>query len=135
MTIPRIFTIATLALAAAVAHAAPGQEINLDGSAKVQGKKPTLATTANKQLTAASVPSVTTDPAGSVKAKAAADQAARNGRTQGRRLVVSRQNLKGDDAARAIQQQTNPNTIDHDTANGDIDHTEQVTNLKVQLKK
>jgi hypothetical protein len=135
MTIPRIFAIATLALAAAAAHAAPGQEINLDGSTKVQGKKPTLATTANRQLTAASVPSVTTDPAGSVKVKADADQAARNGRTQGRRLVVSRQNLKGDDAARAIRQQTNPNTIDHSTANGDIEHTEQVTNLKMQLKK
>jgi hypothetical protein len=129
-----MLAVVTLALAAA-AHAAPGPDVNLDGSPKVQGKKPTLATTANRQLTAASVPSVTTDPAGSVKVKADADLAARNGRTQGRRLVVSRQNLKGDDAALAIKRQTNPNTIDRATANGDIDHTEQVTNLKVQIKK
>jgi hypothetical protein len=135
MNTPRILAVALLAVAAASAHAAPGPDVNLDGSTKAPGKKPTLAAAANRQLTAASVPSVTTDPAGSVKVKADADQAARNGRTQGRRLVVSRQNLKGDEAARAIQQQTNPNTIDRATANGDIDHTQQVTNLKVQIKK
>ena len=51
------------------------------------------------------------------------------------RLHVERQNLKGPEAAKAIAQQTNPNTIDHDTAFGDKDHTQQVTNLKVTLKK
>lgn len=135
MNTPRILAVATLALAAAAAQAAPGQDVNLDGSARVNAKKPTLAATANRQLTAASVPSVKTDPAGSVKARADADIAARDARARGPRLVVSRQNLKGDDAARALRQQATPNTIDRATANGDIDHTEQVTNLKVTVKK
>ena len=134
MNTPRILAIAALALAAA-AHAAPGTDVNLDGSTKSRVKKPTLATAANRQLTAASVPSVQTDPQGSVAAKADADMVARDARARGPRLVVSRQNLKGDDAARAIQQQTTPNTIDRATAYGDKDHTEQVTNLKVTIKK
>ncbi len=48
---------------------------------------------------------------------------------------MQRQNLKGDDAKRAIAARTTPNTIDHDTAYGDMDHTEQVTDLKLTLKK
>jgi len=133
MTSPRFLAIAVLAVAAA-AHAAPGQDVNLDGSPKA-GKKPTLAANADRQLRAAEVPSVTTDPNGSVKQRADADIAARDARAHGRRLQVSRQNLKGDDAARAIQQQTTPNTIDRATAYGDKDHTEQVTNLRVTVKK
>lgn len=135
MNTPRIFAIATLALAAAAAHAAPGQDIDLDGSPKVHARKPTLAATANGQLNANDVPSVKTDPSGSVKAKADADIAARQGGRRGRHLAVSRENLKGDDAAHAIRQQTTPNTIDRATAYGDKDHTEQVTDLKVTIKK
>ena len=107
-----------------------------DDNAQPQ-KKPTLAATANTQLRESDVPSVKTDPQGaqSVKAQADADIAARNARDKSPRLVVKRENLKGNQAARAKLQQTNPNTIDHDTAYGDKDHTEQVTDLKVQLKK
>ena len=107
-----------------------------DDTAKPQ-KKPTLAATANTQLRESDVPSVKTDPQGaqSVKAQADADMAARDARDKGPRLVVKRENLKGNQAARAMQQRSNPNTIDRETANGDIDHTEQVTDLKVQLKK
>ena len=107
-----------------------------DDNAKPQ-KKPTLAATANTQLRESDVPSVKTDPQGaqSVKAQADADMAARNARDTGPKLVVKRENLKGNQAARAMQQRTNPNTIDHDTAYGDKDHTQQVTDLKVQLKK
>ncbi len=133
MNTPRFLAAVTLALLAAAVHAAPGQDVNLDGSAKPH-KKPTLASTANGQLRAADVPSVKTDPA-SVKAKADADIADRDARPRGRRLQVQRQNLKGDDAARALAQQATPNSIDRATANGDIDHTEQVTNLKITLKK
>ena len=94
-----------------------------------------MAAAANKQLREDEVPSVKAQPV-DVKSQADADIAARDARTKGRRLQVQRQNLKGDDAARAIAQQTTPNTIDHDTAyGGDKDHTEQVTNLKVQIKK
>ncbi len=101
------------------------------------GAKPTLAATTNDQLRQAAVPSVKTDPNGaqSVKAQADADLAARDDRDKGRRLQVQRENLKGNQAARAIQQQTNPNTIDHDTAYGDKDHTQQVTDLKISVKK
>ena len=133
MTTPRFLAAATLALLAAAVHAAPGQDVNLDGSAK-QAKKPTLAATANGQLRSADVPSVKTDPA-SVKAQADADMANRDARARGPRLQVQRQNLKGDDARRALAQQATPNSIDRATANGDIDHTEQVTNLKISVKK
>ncbi len=99
--------------------------------------KPTLATAADSQLRQEDVPSVRTDPQGaeSVKAKADADLAARNARDRAPRLQVRRENLKGNQAAAAIRQQTNPNTIDHDTAYGDKDHTEQVTDLRISVKK
>ncbi len=133
MTTPRFLAAATLALLAAAVHAAPGQDVNLDGSAR-PNKKPTLASTADGQLRAADVPSAKTDPA-SVKAKADADIAGRDARARGPRLQVQRQNLKGDAAARALARQATPNSIDRATANGDIDHTEQVTNLKITVKK
>ena len=122
---------ALLALGTA-AHAAPGQDVDLDGS--VKHKKPTLATTANRQLQQAAVPSTKAQPV-DVKAQADAEMASRDARSKGPRLQVQRQNLKGGDAAHAIAQQSTPNTIDHDTAYGDIDHTEQLTNLKISIKK
>ncbi len=125
----RFLAIAALAALGAAAHAAPGQ----DGAASAP-RKHTLANAANRQLRQDDVPSAKTEPVG-VKAQADADMAARDARAKGPRLVVHRQNLKGADAARAIRQQTTPNTIDRDTAYGDKDHTEQVTNLKVELKK
>lgn len=131
MSKTRFLAIAALAALGAAAHAAPGQD---GASAASAPRKHTLANTANRQLRSDDVPSVTTEPVG-VKAKADADMAARDARAKGPRLVVHRQNLKGADAARAIRQQTTPNTIDRDTAYGDKDHTEQVTNLKVELKK
>ena len=129
----RLCLAATLVALGAVAHAA---DTTTDAAAKAQGT-PSLAADANRQLRQNDVPSVKTDPQGaeSIKAKADADIASRNARDTGRRLQVKRQNLKGPAAAREIAQQANPNTIDHDTAYGDKDHTEQVTNLKVQIKK
>ncbi|MFL6695698.1 MAG: hypothetical protein ACJ8GJ_00940 [Vitreoscilla sp.] len=107
-----------------------------DDAGKPQAKS-TLATSANTQLRQADVPSVKTDPQGadSVKAKADADIAARNARDKAPRLQVRRENLKGNQAAQAIRQQTNPNTIDRDTAYGDKDHTQQVTDLRISVKK
>ena len=133
MNTPRFLATATLALLAAAVHAAPGQDVNLDGSTGAH-RKPTLSSTANHQLRTDDVPSVKTDPA-SVKTQADADIAARDARARGPRLQVQRQNLKGDDAARAMAQQATPNSIDRATANGDIQHTEQVTNLKISVKK
>ena len=114
-----------------------GSGVHAADDAAKPGSKPTLATTANTQLRQDDVPSVKSDPQGaqSVKAQADADIAARNARDKGPKLVVKRENLKGNQAARAMQQRANPNTIDHDIAYGDKDHTEQVTDLKVQLKK
>lgn len=113
------------------APAAPG-DIDLDGS--VKHNKPTLAANANTQLQQAAVPSAKTAPV-DVKAQADAEIAARQARSKGPRLQVQRQNLKGSDAAHAIARQTTPNTIDHDTAYGDIDHTEQLTDVKISVKK
>ncbi len=120
---------ASLLALGSVAHAA-------DNAAR-PARNLTLAASANSQLRQSDVPSVKTDPQGaeSVKAKADADLAARDARDRRPRLQVQRQNLKGLDAKRAIQAQTTPNTIDHDTAYGDKDHTEQVTNLKISVKK
>ena len=114
-----------------------GSGVHAADDAAKPAAKPTLATTANAQLRQADVPSVKTDPQGaqSVKAQADADMASRNARDKGPRLVLKRENLKGNQAARAMEQRANPNTIDHDIAYGDKDHTEQVTDLKVQLKK
>jgi hypothetical protein len=129
----RLCLAATFVALGAVAHAADTPA----AAAATAQAKPTLATDADRQLRQNDVPSVKTDPQGaeSIKAKADADIASRNARDTGRRLQVRRQNLKGPAAAREIAQQANPNTIDHDTAYGDKDHTEQVTNLKVQIKK
>jgi hypothetical protein len=132
MSTPRFLLAAALVAIAATAQAAPGQDVNLDGSTPT--KKPTLAGAANQQLRQENVPSVKTEPV-DVKAQADADIASRDARAKGPRLQVKRQNLKGADAAHAIAQQTTPNTIDHDTAYGDKDHTEQVTDLKITLKK
>jgi len=129
----RFLIAAALMAVGAAAQAAGGQDVNLDGSAQPHKKGP-LAAAAASQLRRDDVPPPTPQPVG-VKAQADADIAARDARAKGPRLKVQRQNLKGEDAARAIAAQRTPNTIDHDTAYGDKDHTEQVTNLKVQIKK
>ena len=125
----RILAAAALVALAGAAHAAPGPE----GDAKAQSKH-TLAHAAGKQLRRDDVPSARAEPV-DLKAQADADMAARDARAKGPRLRVQRQNLKGADAARAIRQRTTPNTIDRATAYGDKDHTEQVTDLKVTVKK
>jgi len=121
---------ALLALATAVHAADPAV-----GAASAPPDRATLAARASHQLRQADVPSAKIDPDTSLAARANADQAARAGADDRPRLHVERQNLKGPAAAKAIAQQTNPNTIDHDTAFGDKDHTQQVTNVKVTLKK
>jgi hypothetical protein len=133
MRLLRFLAAAGLVAAGATALAAGGRDVDTNGSAPPH-RKPTLATAVDHQLRANDVPSTRTDPA-SVKAQADADMAARDARAKGPRLKVQRQNLKGKDAARAIAAQTTPNTIDHDTAYGNKDHTEQVTNLKITVKK
>ena len=127
----KLMAAATLLALGAAASAAPGQDVNLDGSTQ-PNRKSTLAAAADRQLQADGVPSA---KAVDVKAKADADMAARDARAKGPRLEVRRQNLKGDAAAQAMRQQATPNSIDRATAYGDIDHTEQVTNLLVTLKK
>jgi len=126
-----ILTAAALLALGGGVHAADAAS----GAASAPRHAPTLAGAANRQLRSEDVPSVRTDPAGSLAAKADADQAARNADERRPRLQVRRQNLKGREAAKAIAQQTNPNTIDRATAYGDKDHTEQVTNLQVTVKK
>lgn len=128
---------ATLIAMSAIVHAAPpAQTVNLDGSVSAHSaaRKSSLAASANRALQAADVPSTKTDP-GSVKAAADADMAQRDKRASGPRLKAERQNLKGDAAAHAIAQEQTPATYDRSISMGDKDHTEQVTNLKVYIKK
>ena len=129
----RFLAAAALMAVGAAAQAAGGQDVNLDGSAQPHKKGP-LAAAAASQLRKDDAPPATTPPVG-VKAQADADIAARDARAKGPRLKVQRQNLKGADAAREIAARRTPNTIDHDTAYGDKDHTEQVTDLKISVKK
>jgi len=129
----RFLVAATLTAMGAAALAAGGQDVKLDGSAHPHKKGP-LAAAAASQLRKDDARPATTPPVG-VKAQADADIAARDARAKGPRLKVQRQNLKGEDAAREIAAQRTPNTIDHDTAYGDKDHTEQVTNVKISVKK
>jgi len=125
------------ALVLAASLMALGSAVHAADDPSPSPKKPTLATTAGTQLRQDDVPSVKSDPGSSqsIKAKADADLAARNARDKGPRLQVRRENLKGNQAARAMEQRANPNTLDHDIAYGDKDHTQQVTDLKVELKK
>ena len=129
MSPTRLLTAAALLALASAVHAA---DTPADAAS---APRHTLAARANHQLRQANVPSVRTDPDASLAARASADQATRATADDRPRLHVERQNLKGPAAAKAIAQQTNPNTIDHDTAYGDKDHTQQVTNLKVTLQK
>lgn len=131
MSPTRILTASALLALVTAVHAAD----TADAGASAPSHKATLAARASHQLREADVPSARTDADASLAAKANADQAARAAADDRPRLHVERQNLKGPAAAKAITQQTNPNTIDHDTAFGDKDHTQQVTNLKVTLKK
>jgi hypothetical protein len=135
MSTIRILGAAALLACAVAANAAPPATatVGLDGSASTH-KKATLAGVANRQLQANDVPSVKTEPV-DAKAQADADIARRGAAPKGRRLKVERQNLKGDAAAHVIAQQHNPSTYDRDISMGDKDHTEQVTNLKVTIKK
>ena len=106
--------------------------VNLDGSAVVHPVKgPTLAASANRALARDEVPSVRDEPV-DVKAQADADLARRDVQP---RLKATRENLKGDDAKHALAQQQKPSTYDRDIQMGDKDHTEQVTDVKVFVKK
>lgn len=126
---------ALVASGGAVNAAGSTQTINLDGSTRASAPRaPSLAASASSALEKANVPSTRTDPI-DVKTAADADMQRRDKRAVAPHLKAERQNLKGDDAARAIAQQQNPSTFDHTMANGDKDHTEQVTNLKIYLKK
>jgi hypothetical protein len=130
----RILKTAALLALVAGTHAVHAGDARADAASAPQHPA-TLATRADSQLRQADVPSVKTDPGSSLAARADADLASRAADDQRPRLHVERQNLKGRAAAKAIAQQTTPNTIEHDTAYGDKDHTQQVTNLKVTLKK
>ncbi len=129
----KLMAAATLMVLGAAASAAQGQDVNLEGSSPPHTNS-TLAAAADRQLQGEGVPSAKTAPT-NVKAEADADMLARDARAKGPRLEVRRQNLKGDAAAQAMRQQATPNSIDRATAYGDMEHTEQVTNLLVTLKK
>jgi hypothetical protein len=131
MSKTRILTVAALLGLGAAVHAADAAS----AAASAPHGNATLAAKVDRQLRQEDVPSARRDPDGSLAARADADLAVRAADDKRPRLQVQRQNLKGADAARAIARQTNPNTIDRATAYGDKDHTEQVTDLQVSVKK
>jgi hypothetical protein len=111
---------------------APAAAARLPASAAAHPiKGPTLAASANRALARDDVPSVRDAPV-DVKAQADADLARRAARPT---VKATRENLKGDDAAHAIAQQQKPSTYDRDIQMGDKDHTQQVTDVKVFVKK
>jgi hypothetical protein len=128
MTAFRILTAAALVAAAAAASAQTSPAVNLDGSTNAAPRGPTLAASANRSLRQASVPSQKSDLA----AQANADI---NRRQTQPRLKAERENLKGPAAARALAQQQNAANYDRNISMGDKDHTQQVTDMKVYIKK
>lgn len=119
---------ATLTALGMASGAVVAQAARLDGSASASPlSPPSLAAQAASSLQRANVPSTATDPMA-----AGADSKKPNGRL---RLKAERQNLKGDDAAHAMAQRQNPSTYDRSIQNGDADHTEQVTDMKVTIHK
>ena len=115
--------------AQAQAQARPQAQAGATAAPSIKG--PTLAASANRALAKDDVPSVRNEPV-DVKAEADADLARRNVQP---RLKATRENLKGDDAKHALAQQQKPSTYDRDIQMGDKDHTEQVTDEKVFVKK
>ncbi len=132
MSTLRILAAAAFLAAGAASHAAPAQGANPDGFASPRAAPgPTLAASARGSLARAELPSASSAP---LSVKAAADADIHKRRTQPR-LKAERQNLKEDEAARVQAQQQTPATFDRDMSLGNKDHTEQVTNLKVYIKK
>jgi hypothetical protein len=133
---------ALAATAAAVCVAAPDEAAGTDAAAtgRADAARParvhghSAAASAARELRAEDVPSVHNDPK-ALKARADADLAARGLAPPGPRLHAERENLKGPAAAAELARQHKPSTYDRDIANGDIDHTQQVTDLKITLKK
>jgi hypothetical protein len=117
-------------VAPASAPAAASARAPIASSPRVH-RRSSLAITASRQLNANDVNS-RANPTPDLKTQADADLARRDARP---RLKAERQNLKEDEAARAIAQQHNQATYDRDISRGDKDHTEQSTSLKVYLKK
>lgn len=136
--------IAAIATAACIAAPALAAADTADTATAQAGRAPltrpahpphTLAASAARSLREDDVPSVHTYPE-RLSARADADLAARGATAAPtRRLHAERENLKGPDAAAALARQSKPSTYDREIANGDIDHTQQVTDLKISLKK
>jgi hypothetical protein len=129
----KLIAAATLMVLGAAASAAQGQDVNLYGSAPAHATS-ALPKAADRQAQADGVPSAKTAPM-DVKEQADAEMAARDARAKGPRLEAKRQNLKGDAAAQSMRQQATPNSIDRATAYGDMERTEQTTNLLATRKK
>lgn len=128
---------AIAAVTATVCVAAPDEAAGTGASAvrRVPVHPHSAAASAARQLRGADVPSARTDPA-TLKARADADLAARGAaHAAGPRLHAQRENLKGRAAAAELARRHTPSTYDRDIANGDKDHTEQVTDLKITVKK
>lgn len=119
-------TAAWLACAATTAGAVTAAAKPASAASAVPHRKPSLAAMASRQLRTENVPSTKTEPI---------DAQAQAGAAKTPRLKVERQNLKGPDAARALAQQHNASTYDRDIATGDKDHTQQLANVKVTVKK
>lgn len=123
--------LAAVAPASAQAQAQARPQAQAGTAAVPSIKGPTLAASANRALAKDDVPSVRNEPV-DVKAEADADLARRDVQP---RMKATRENLKGDDAKHALAQQQKPSTYDRDIQMGDKDHTEQVTDVKVFVKK
>ena len=123
------FLAAACAAAGLLCTAAQAQTASPAAAHPIKG--PTLAASANRALAHDAVPSVRNEPV-DLKAQADADLARRDAAP---RLKATRENLKDDDAKHAIAQQQKPSTYDRDIQMGDKDHTEQVTDVKVFVKK
>jgi hypothetical protein len=130
---------ALLASAAAALAAEPSgssaSAVRLDGSADARISR-NLADAASPPHgpAAAASAAATADASRNAKAEADADLAARQAGQKGR-IKVDRQNLKGAAAKQELQKGTMPENYDHSIQMGEKDHTAQVTELRVVVRK
>jgi len=139
MRSPAILASLTLLVAAAAFAAEPAgstaSAVHLDGSidARISRNVADAASPPHGPATAASA-AAAASASRDAKAQADADIAAREAGSKGR-LKVDKENLTGVAAKKELQKGTMPENYDHSIQMGDKDHTAQVTNVRVYVRK
>jgi len=131
--------LASLTLLAATAFAAgpsgtSASAVQLDGSVDARISRNVADSASPPHGPAAAAAAAAASASRDAKAQADADIAARAAGAKGR-LKVDKENLTGAAAKKELQKGTMPENYDHSMQMGDKDHTAQVTNVRVYVRK